>query len=173
MLSTSPNIAITLTHLASDGAIGLYSQAVVYNSSNSPVDTVNLNHVAGGLYTANYTQATEGFYSLVFTFYTDLARTIPADYDIQGELLEVNSWRTNILRLLGLLHENTVVDQTTYDSDGNLLTARIRTYNNSTNAAAALAVSPATYNTGLTFEYSVSASYAAGLMSKYNIQRIT
>jgi hypothetical protein len=172
MLLATVNEAVTLSILASDGRTDLFGQARVYNASGSLVSTVNLNHVAEGLYSINYTPTTEGYFNVIYQLYFDAGRTVDAGYDHQGETLDVNSFRTNILRVLGLLHENAVVDQQTYDGDGNLLTARIRSYNNSTNASNASAVSPAAYNTGLLFTWQVDAAWASGEAVKYTIVRV-
>ena len=90
----------------------------------------------------------------------------------QGEALDVSSIRTNVLRLLGLVHENAVVDQQTYDSEQNLTSARIRVYDTAANANAAAAISPTPYLTGLKFIYEVHAEYSGGLLSKYYMTRL-
>ena len=172
MLLATVNEAVTLSMLASDGRTDLYGQARVYNSSNILVSTLSLAHVAEGVYSVQYTPTTEGYYNVVYQLYFDPGHTVDAGYEHQGEIVDVNSFRTNILKVLGLVHENTVVDQQTYDVDGNLQTARIRAYNNATNAGNAAAASPSSYNTGLLFTWNVSAEYSLGLLSKYSIVRV-
>lgn len=172
MLLATVNEAVTLSMLAADGRTDLYGQARVYNSVGGLVATVNLSHAAEGLYQSNYTPTTEGYFQIVFQLYFDAGRTVDAGYEHQGETLDVNSFRTNILRILGLLHENAVVDQQSYDGDGNLTQARIRSYNSATNAANASAVSPASYNTGLLFTWQVDATYSSGSLVKYVITRV-
>lgn len=172
MLLATVNEAVTLSMLASDGRTDLYGQVRVYNSSGSLIDTLNLAHAAEGVYSVQHTPTTEGYYNLVYQLYFDTGRTVDAGYEHQGELMDVNSFRTNILKNLGLDHENTVVDQQTYDVDGNLQTARVRAYNNATNATNAAAVSPSSYNTGLLFTWNVNAEYSLGLLSKYFIVRV-
>ena len=172
MLLATVNEAVTLSMLASDGRTDLHGQARVYNSTGALVATVNLSHIAEGLYQSNYTPNTEGFFQVVYQLYFDSGHTVDAGYDHQGETLDVNSFRTNILRILGLLHENAVVDQQSYDSDGNLTQARIRSYNSAINAQNASAVSPNTYNTGLLFTWQVDATYSSGSLVKYTITRL-
>jgi hypothetical protein len=172
MLLATVNEPVTLSMLASDARADLFGQVRVYNSSNTLVATINLNHMAEGVYTAQYTPTVEGYFNLAFQLYFDAGRTIDAGYERQGEILDVNSFRTNILKNLGLDHENTVVDQQTYDVDGNLQTARIRAYDSATNATNAAAVSPSSYNTGLKFTWNVNAEYSLGLLSKYFIVRV-
>jgi hypothetical protein len=47
-----------------------------------------------------------------------------------NDVLDSNS---AIKRILGLLHENISIDETVYDSDGNLVSSRIRLYDSSSN----------------------------------------
>ena len=172
MLLATVNEAVTLSMLAADGRTDLYGQVRVYDSLGSLTATVNLSHVNEGLYQVNYTPAAEGYYQLVYQLYFDAGRTVDAGYDHQGETLDVNSFRTNILRVLGLQHENTVVDMQAYNGDGNLTQARIRAYNSAANANAAAAVSPATYNTGLLFTWQVDSTWVGEDCTKYVITRV-
>ena len=172
MLLATVNEAVTLSMLASDGRTDLYGQARVYNSSGGLVTTLNLTHAAEGLYQTNYTPTIEGFFNVAYQFYFDSGHTVDAGYEKQGETMDVNSFRTNILRILGLVHENSVVDQQSYDTDGNLVQARIRAYDSTANANNASAISPAAYNTGLRFTWQVDATYSLGSLVKYTITRL-
>lgn len=172
MLLATVNEPITLSMLAADGRIDLYGQGRIYNSAGSLVTTVNLSHVAEGLYQVQYTPSTQGYFQVALQFYFDPARTIDAGYERQGETLDVNSFRTNILRILGLMHENSLIDQNTFDVNGNLLSARVRVYDTLANMTAAKAIAPAAYVTGQLFEYSVSASYNGTSLNKYSIARV-
>lgn len=172
MLLATVNEPITLSMLASDARADLFGQVRVYNSVGTLVATLSLTHMAEGIYTAQYTPTVEGFFNLGFQLYFDAGHTADAGYERQGEILDVNSFRTNILKNLGLDHENTVVDQQTYDVDGNLQTARIRAYDSAINATNAAAVSPSSYTTGLKFTWQVNAEYSLGLLSKYFIVRV-
>lgn len=81
----------------------------------------------------------------------------------------------NIKRSLGMLHENSVLDNTTFTVDNNLLTGRMRIYNSKANADAAEALSislfPAssTYNTGKIAEYAVVATYTGTNLKTYKV----
>lgn len=172
-LLATPNVSIPLHAVASDGATTVFAQAKIYDAIGGLVTTIPLPHVVAGLYVSSYTPPVEGLFTIVYKFFTDAGFTIPAVYDLGVETLDVNSVRTNILRLLGLLHENSVIDLNVYDGDENLLSARVRCYDSSVNAAAASAVSPAPYVTGLRFEYTVTATYTGGLLNKYVINRVT
>ncbi len=76
-----------------------------------------------------------------------------------------------VTRALGLLHENSVLDLTTFTGDDNLLSGRLRTYDSKANAEAASAASPTTYDTGKTAEYSITASYSGTALLKYKVSR--
>lgn len=172
MLLATVNESVILSMLASDGRTDLFGQARVYDGSGGLVVTITLPHVAEGVYQVLYTPTIEGYYSLVYQLYFDSGHTIDAGYEHQGETLDVNSFRTNILRILGLVHENAVVDQQAYDIDGNLLQARIRAYDSATNATNAASVSPSPYTTGLQFTWQVEATFTGGALSKYVITRL-
>lgn len=164
MLLATPNIPVPLHTLAADGSTGLYGQARIYNSAGSLVTTISLTHTSEGLYVASYTPTTEGVYSIIYQLYTDVARTIPANFEKGMETLDVNSERTNIIRILGLVHENAVFDQQTYNGSGQLLTGRIRSYDSKTNADAAGL-------TGLLFTWHITASYTGAALTSYKITR--
>lgn len=77
----------------------------------------------------------------------------------------------NVGRLMGLLHENSMVDNQTYDSNGQLLTARLRVFDSAANLPAAPGGNE---TTGLLFEYNVTAGYAGlGVLNEYKIARVT
>jgi hypothetical protein len=171
MLLATVNEPVTLSMLAGDGNASLFGQARLYSQVGVLAATVNLNHVAEGLYQGTYTSAIEGQFNIVYQFYSNTGRTVDAGYDLNGEFLDVNSFRTNILKVLGLLHDNSVVDSQTYDVDGNLTSARIRSYNNATNAQGAVAASPAAFVSGLLFTWNVAAEYTSGALSKYSLIR--
>lgn len=152
MLLATPNQPIPLTVLAADGLTSLFPQARVYSASGSLVATVNLSHVSEGLYSAMYTPTTEGIFDVVYQFYTDSGRTQTALYDKGSETLDVNSERTNIMRILGLMHENSVFDQQQYNAQGSLVSGRVRSYDTAANAALGGL-------TGLLFVWTIQATY--------------
>jgi hypothetical protein len=126
MLLATPNVAISLHAQAGNGLTTLFAEAKVYSSSGVLVATVNLPHIVGGLYGNTYTPTAEGMYTIVYQLFDDVLKTIPAQFDKDIETLDVNSERTNITRILGLAHENSVIDLTTYNIDGNLVSSRVR-----------------------------------------------
>lgn len=75
----------------------------------------------------------------------------------------------NTLRVLGLLHENTIVDRQTYDEAGNLLTSRVRVFDSPTTLPS---VPGGDEITGKRFEYSVTAGYSEGQLNEFKIERV-
>lgn len=67
-------------------------------------------------------------------------------------------------RILGLLHENTVVDQQVYDGNGYLISSRIRAYDTKTNADAAGSF-------GLMYTWTMTASYTGANLTNFKIVR--
>lgn len=65
-----------------------------------------------------------------------------------------------MIRALGLMHENCVMDQTLFDGGNNLTNARLRLYNSKTNANLA-------GGTGLLATYTVTATYAGDNIQTY------
>jgi len=163
---------ILLTVTTYDARTDLYVQAQIIDSGGSIIDTIELTHQILGVYGVDYTPTTEGYYTVYYQLYTDAGFTINAGYGASKETLDVNSFRTDMLRLLGLVHQDSVIDSQSYDTDGNLRSARIRCYDGAVNAAAASAISPAAYVTGQLFEYTVAATYSGGLLTKYTILKV-
>jgi hypothetical protein len=172
MLLATVSKSVLLSVIAADGRTDLYCRAQIIDSSGSPVTTIALPHQTLGMYGVNYTPSLEGYFNIIYQFYFDSGFTIPAGYESAAETLDVSSFRTDVLRVLGLAHENSVIDMQVYDGDENLTSARVRCYDSAVNASAASAISPTVYLTGLRFEYQVTASYSGSLLNKYNINRI-
>lgn len=71
---------------------------------------------------------------------------------------------TLLIRALGLMHENSVLDQTIYDGANNLTSGRLRIYNTKANTLGAGA-------TGLLETYTISASYVGDNVQTYTVVR--
>lgn len=67
-----------------------------------------------------------------------------------------------MIRAMGLLHENSVMDQTLYNGGNNLTSARLRIYNSKANANAAT-------GTGLLATYTVAATYTGDNLLTYTV----
>jgi len=164
MLWATPNVTLSLQAIAADGLGTYFGQAKIYDFNGLLVTSVSLFHIMDGIYSNGYTPTTEGIYTIIYRLFTDPGLTIPANFERAVETLDVNSIRTNITRLLGLVHDNAVVDNQTYNGTGQLLTARIRAYNSKTNADLAGA-------TGLLFTWFVTASYTGLNLTNFKITR--
>lgn len=163
MLSVTLNDVVALRVVAFDGATGLFPQVKVYNAAGSLVTTLNPAHVAGGMYSVNWTATPAGLFTAVGTFYTDAGHTTPATtYGLTSEDLDVNTLKPDVARLLGLVQENAVIDLQVYDLAGNLSSARIRAYDSKAHALAAGA-------TGLVATYSMAATYSGVQLTNYSV----
>jgi hypothetical protein len=164
VLGATVNEALPLQLLAADGRTDLFGQVRVYSAAGALVTTINMAHVAEGLYNASWTPGTEGWFSAILQFYTDAPRTTPANYDKLGEQISVTSMKTNIQRVLGLQKENAVLDNIVYDGDGHAISSRLRCYDSKANALLA-------GGTGLLFQYTITVTYSAGILVQYEITR--
>ena len=164
MIQATLNEAMPLQMLATDGREDLYGLVRIYNEAGALVTSIPLLHVAEGLYSASWTPTVEGWFTAVTELFFDSSYTVDAGYEKAGEQIEVTQTKTNILRMLGLVYDNSIVDQQVFDADENLLSARIRAYDSKANALLAGL-------TGLRFQYKVEAEYTGGKLSKYQIVR--
>lgn len=153
MLRATLNEPVPLQTLANDGRSDLYVRVTVLSPSLAVAVTLYPPHIRQGLYSVNWTPTVEGFHSAIFEFFLDAAYTVIAyDYPQGGETIEVSSDKTNLMRLLALNHENTVLDNQVYNTARHLVSARLRAYDS---AATALAAG----STGLLFEWNIVAAY--------------
>lgn len=159
MLSAFTNQTIPLEIVATDGRTDLYGRVYVFDAVGTPVTTLDTTNIGNGLYLTSWTPVTEGFYSYVGQFFIDVGRTIDAGYERDGEQISVDN---TLQRLVGIHHENSVLDQQSYDVNKNLLSARLRQYDSKTNAQSAGA-------TGLLHTWTINASYLAGLLVDYRV----
>lgn len=164
MIQATLNEAVPLQMLATDGREDLYGLVRIYDDAGALVASLPLVHVAEGLYSASWTPAIEGWFSAVTELFFDSAYTVDAGYEKAGEQIEVTQTKTNILRMLGLVYDNSIIDQQVFDADDNLLSARIRAYDTKANALLA-------GTAGLRFQYRVEAEYTGGRLSKYQVVR--
>lgn len=93
----------------------------------------------------------------------------PAGASISADIASVKTDTTNIgtissnlLRALGLMHENSVLDQTVYNVSNKITSGRLRIYDSKTDALAAGA-------TGLLATYTISATYVGENVQTYTV----
>jgi len=161
MMHATTNEPVPLRVVTSDGITTLFGRAYIYSSAIL-IDTIDLPHIADGMYGASYVPTDDGYLSVIYKLFTDAGHTILGPYGVEAETIEVNSIKTNILRLLGLLHHNSVIDQQIYNISGSMTSSRIRSYDSPTNAIAAGL-------TGLLHTWFVEVEYAGAFVSKFTI----
>ena len=172
MLRATLNEPVPLQIFVPDGRTDLFARVRVVDTLGSIITTLYPLHQTGGLYSVTWTSTIEGYYSAVYELFEDAGLVIPADYDRDAEVLEVSSDKTNIIRLLGLHHENALLDSEVHVG-GRLTAARLRMYNSAANLAAAAVTSPLGGTTGLLFTWQISAAYDGMNLSKtFQIERV-
>lgn len=162
VLSVDVNQPVNLRVQAADGRADLFPRFRVYDDSGTVVATLDAAHLQDGLYGVDWTPTDEGLFTAQCRFYSDSGHTTDAEYDYGAEEIRVDSTRDTLARILGLVQQNVVIDQQVYDSDGNLTSARTRTYDTAAHALAGGA-------TGMIARYAVSASYTAGRLVSYSV----
>jgi len=162
MLRATLQEAVPLQVLAGDGRTNLHPQVCLYKPNGSLVAALSLPHLGAGLYGTTWTPQEHGYFTAVYVVYEDPGHLVTSYYAQQAETIEVSSDKTNILKVLGLVYDNSVLDQQLYDQQGNLVQARIRCYDSKTTAETANAH-------GLLFAYRLSAIYSDGRLVRYSI----
>lgn len=101
----------------------------------------------------------------------DTLHQLRASQDAQAVTLANHT--AALARVLGMLHENSVLDQTAYDSENNLTSARLRIYDTAAHAASAYNLGENDDTTpGKIAEYAITGSYIGGLLNSYGVTRI-
>lgn len=136
--------AVTLVEAMPDGNTGVYPQAEVYAPGSAvPLVTIDLVHQSKGRYEGSWTPTSVGSYTALFIVYVDGARTVESIvYTREAEQIfvsanDVDDLASMLVRVLGLVHENVFIDNTTYDPNSMLLTARLRLFATKAEAQAA------------------------------------
>lgn len=160
---------VTTAHLVVKAIKNDGSEVSVTPTSWTEVDSVN----APGVYFAVIPASVMSeIGALVFSF---TSTTSPATdftimrFQVVGYLND--DFAVLLFRSLGLLHENSVLDLTTFDGNNNLTAGRLRIYSTASDAAAAQAASPGTYDTNKIGQYSITATYVGVNLSTYLVQR--
>jgi hypothetical protein len=166
MLRATLNEPVPLQIFVPDGRTDLFARVRVLDIAGATADTLFPLHQSAGLYSVNWVPPAEGYFSAIYDLYVDPALMTPADYESSAEVIEVSSDKTNIARLLGLHHENSLLDQQVYTTNGRLASARLRMYDSAASLAAASATSPAGGTAGLLYTWTVSATYDPSNQSK-------
>lgn len=164
---------VTLVEAMPDGNTGVYPQAEIYSPGGTiPLAVVDLDHQAKGRYEGSWIPSAVGSYAALFIVYADAARTVESImYTREAEQIfvtasDVDDLAAMLVRVLGLVHENVFIDNTTYDPNSMLLTARLRVF--ATKAEAQAATDGGSEPALVT--YSVDATYEGpGRMRQYRM----
>jgi len=121
---------ITYKILDASGTVEVVSsQSAVYNTNTgSYTDTL--------VPSASWPTQEVGAYLIAWSI-ADTDDDFPT---IITEPLEIAIDKLKIDRILGLVHENMYIDQTVFDAEGNMISARLRIYENSANVGTATGV---------------------------------
>lgn len=166
MLRATLNEPVPLQIFVPDGRTDLFARVRVVDAAGTPVTTLYPLHQTAGLYSVTWQPSSEGYFSAIYDLYLDAGLTTMAEYERSAEVIEVSSDKTNIARLLGLHHENSLLDQQVYTANGRLSAARLRMYNSAAALAAASATSPNGGTDGLLYTWSISATYDVSNQSR-------
>ncbi len=170
---------IELSLLLEGGEEDLYPQATMYTPSGTSY-TYSLTHFDLGRYvgTAPSSDVVDaGLYRVVYIVYSDAAHTTLSDdywrsedsYLVSNN--DIDAVATLISRILGLVHENIIMDNTSYDNCNQLVSARLRAYNSASNVP----ISPGGSETsGLVASYHITSSYSntPGRMRSYRVTKL-
>ena len=88
MIEVEAASAVLLELALKDGSVNFYPRAEVYDSASSLVTTVNLAHVAGGLYQGTLPAQAVGQYSVIFLTYSDPGHTTLAGFERVSEHIQ-------------------------------------------------------------------------------------
>lgn len=174
-IPASVGSTVVLALVLENGETGFYPQAEIYASgAGTPTATVDLTHLVKGRYEGTWVPATVGTYTAQFFTYVDAAHTVESVvYTREAEQVFVSENSADdlaaaITRVLGLVHENAFIDNTVFDAQSQLLTARLRIYDSKTNAQAA--TDGGAEATGLVATYTIEADYeGVGKMRQYRM----
>ena len=136
----------------------------LFNDNGSEVSSsviVNITELGFGHYRASFTPNSTGIWMLAIynASYFPWGKT----GTIQVFNNDFDTMTTLITRILGLVQENFFIDQTDYDSNGNMTQSRIRIYDNASNVGS---------GTGVLATYNMLASYDVnGNMESYSVEK--
>lgn len=169
--------AVPITMILEDGNESQYPQAEIYNGGSFPLSVLNLVHKGRGRYEATWTPPIPGVFCAVFIVYADSEHTVEnINYTREIEQIfatanNVDDLAANIVRILGLVHENAFIDNTVFDSFSQLTSCRIRIFDSKDHAA--LATDGGSETLGLIATYEMAATYETmGRLGTYRYLKV-
>jgi hypothetical protein len=139
VVNRGENIGMTLQLIKSDGVSAEENATVTYRifDDTGTVELVSEQSTAYSTTTRSYIDTLDlsiswidqevGSYLIVWS----VSNTDDEFAPTYTEDLQINIDKTKIDKILGLVHQNILIDQTGYDLHGNLSSARVRIYSNS------------------------------------------
>lgn len=168
---------VVLVLVLEDGNTTMFPQAEIYaTGASTPLAVVDLVHRAKGRYEGTWTPADIGTYTALFITYVDAGHVVESMiYTREGELVAVtqshiDDLAAKLIRVLGLVHENAFIDNTEWDINGQMLSARLRIFDSKAHAMAA--TDGGSETDGLIATYVIDSTYEAlGRMRQYRMVR--
>ena len=112
---------ILLVDGGGDPFVNTLESFVVRINYQQPVQAISFATDGGGTATIDYQQVTDAVWNAPLASYVSSGSF--------GKLLQEQG--VNIMKVLGLVHQNILIDNTNYDASGNLISARVRVYSDS------------------------------------------
>lgn len=134
--------ALLIEASLSDAATAKFPRAIIYDELTAVATTVDLVHVANGMYFGSWTPAAVGAFVEHFTVFSDSGHTvIDPEYERRSTpvLVRAVNQDTAFQKILGHLGENVRDDALSYDVNNRPLTMRRRIF---ATKAAAIASTP-------------------------------
>jgi len=126
---------ILLVDGGGDPFVNTLGSYVVRINYQQPVQAISFASDGDGTATIDYQQVTDAVWNAPLASYVSSGSF--------GKLLQEQG--INIMKVLGLVHQNIQIDQTQYDQDGNLVSARIRLWEEGANVGSDVVTPLATY----------------------------
>jgi len=139
VVNLNENIGMTLQLIKSDGITVEESAIVTYrifddtgivelvSEQTATYNTTTKSYVDSLVPSVSWIDQEVGSYLVVWS----VSNTDDDFNDTYTEDLQVNIDKTKIDKILGLVHQNILIDETVYDDWGNLASARVRLYHDS------------------------------------------
>jgi hypothetical protein len=121
-----------------------------------------------GEYKLVYTPPTEGYWKV--ELFSDFSEEYYVSLAAVGVSADLTGVKGDLARILALLHHNAMVDQHSYTPQGDLLSARVRGFDNPGNVPP---VPNGAETTGLKYQWAMTATYSSpGILESYTMKRV-
>lgn len=138
--------------------------STIFNPNGDEVSSevsVSFKNLGFGHYSVSFTPNMKGNWML--NVYHSIHFPWGKSTSVYVEETDIGTLTEMMKRILGLTQENFFIDQTNYDQEGNLVSSRIRIYENSVNVGT---------NNGIIATYQAEAGYNNGLLQAYRVRKL-